>query len=105
SFIAELPELRQRTRAIAIVGNASTTTMIDAIERGLTLEEGIDDARRLGFLEPDAELDLRGADAAVKLAIVAGIVTGRRIDPRTIVAEDIRSLDVHTIRARPRRNA
>lgn len=105
SFIGELPELQQRTRAIAIVGNASTTTILDVIERGGTIDTGIAEARRLGFMEPDPELDLRGADAAVKLAIVAGIIAGRRIDPRTIDAEDIRTVELSTVRARARRNA
>jgi homoserine dehydrogenase len=105
SFISELPELQQRTRGIAIVGNASTTAMLDVIERGGTLAEGITEAQRLGFLEPDPELDLRGTDAAVKLAIVAGIVTGRRIDPRTIPCTDIRAIDLLAVRARARRGA
>lgn len=105
SFIAELPELQQRTRAVALVGNASTTTIIDVVERGGTLDDGMIEACRLGFMEPDPELDLRGADAAVKLAIVAGIITGRRIDPRAIEAEDIRAIDLRTVRLRARRNA
>jgi homoserine dehydrogenase len=105
SFIGELPELQQRTRGIAIVGNASTTAILDVVERGGTLAEGITEAQRLGFLEPDPELDLRGTDAAVKLAIVAGIVTGRRIDPRTIACTDIRAIDLLAVRARARRGA
>jgi homoserine dehydrogenase len=105
SFIAELPDLQQRTQAIAIVGNASTTAIIRAVERGGTLDEGIAEAQQLGFLEPDPELDLRGADAAVKLAIVAGIVTGRRIDPRSIACDDIRSLNLTAVRAAARRHA
>jgi homoserine dehydrogenase len=105
SFIAELPELRQRTRGIAIVGNASTTAILEVVERGGTLAEGIAEAQRLGFLEPDPELDLRGEDAAVKLAIVAGVITGRRIDPRSIVCDDIRTVDLLAVRARARRGA
>lgn len=104
SFIADLPELQQRTRGIAIAGNASTTTILEVVERGGTLAEGIAEAQRLGFLESDPELDLRGQDAAVKLAIVAGIVTGRRIDPRTIECDDIRHMDLRAVRARARRN-
>lgn len=105
SLIAELPDLQRRTRAIAIVGNASTTTIIEVIERGGTLEDGLAEANRRGFLEPDPELDLRGADAAVKLAIVAGIIAARRIDPRSIATEDLRNQDAVSIRARARRGA
>ncbi|HSK21509.1 MAG TPA: hypothetical protein VK912_20315 [Longimicrobiales bacterium] len=105
SFIAELPDLRQRTQTLAIVGNASTTTILEVIEQGGTLDQGLAEAQRAGYLEPDPALDLCGADAAVKLAIVAGIVTGRRIDPRTIPCDDLRLLDPLLIRARVRRNA
>ncbi|HSJ32172.1 MAG TPA: hypothetical protein VK933_12105 [Longimicrobiales bacterium] len=105
SFVADLPDLRQRTRALAIVGNASTTTILEVIEQGGTLDDGLAEAHRAGYLEPDPTLDLCGADAAVKLAIVAGIVTGRRIDPRTIPCDDLRLLDPVIARARVRRNA
>lgn len=105
SFIAELPELQKRTRSIAVVGNASTTVILQVVEGGGTLADGIAEAQRLGYIEPDPELDLRGADAAVKLAIVAGIITGHRMDPRTIETEDIREVDVLAVRARARRHA
>lgn len=105
SLAAELPELQRRTRGLVIVGNASTTAILNVVEGGGSLQDGIDEAGRRGFLEPDAELDLRGTDAAVKLAIVAGVLTGRRIDPRSIECEDIRALDPVVVRGRARRNA
>jgi len=103
SLATSLPELRARIRGATIAGNASTTAIIAAIERGGTLHDGIAEAQQLGYLEPDPELDLRGADAAVKLAIVAAALTGRRIDVDGIAIEDIRSLDPALLRARARR--
>src|SRR5690606_30898399 len=73
--------------------------------RGGTLAEGIEEAHQRGYLEADPELDLRGRDAAVKLAIVAGALRGERIDAAAIVCEDIRSLDPEVIRARVARGA
>lgn len=105
AFVRELPELRRRWRAVAIVGNASTTAILECIERGGSLEQGIEEARQRGFLEADPELDLRGRDAATKLAIVAGTLQGRTIDPATIDCADIRSLDPAAIRARVAREA
>lgn len=105
AFTRELPELRRRWRALAIVGNASTTAILECIERGGTLEHGIEEARQRGYLEADPELDLRGRDAAVKLAIVAGALLGERIDPETIECDDIRTLDPALIRARVARSA
>ena len=103
-FAADLPELRRYGQGAVVVGNASTTAIIETIERGGTLADGIAAAARLGYLEPDPEQDFRGLDAAVKLAIVAGALTGRRIDPRSIPADDVRSLDIAEVRARVRRN-
>src|SRR5690606_18397732 len=101
-FVNELNELADAV-GIVIVGNASTTSVVDVLERGGTLQEGVAEAQRLGYLEPDPEQDLRGTDAAVKLAIVAGAVTGRRIDPRTIACDDLRDVDPFIVRARARR--
>jgi homoserine dehydrogenase len=102
-FINELTELRGRWRGVAIVGNASTTTILEAIEDGATLSEAAGAAQRLAYLESDPELDFRGVDAAVKLAIVAGVLTERRIDPAGIPCQDIRTLDFREVAARPRR--
>jgi homoserine dehydrogenase len=105
SFAIELAELRRRWRGVAIVGNASTTSIIEAVESGADFDEGIRQAGLLGYLEPDPDQDLRGLDAAVKLAIVAGALTGHRIDARTIRCEDIRDIDLAVVRARARRGA
>ena len=96
----ELDGLRERCVSVAIAGNASTTTILQALERGETLDDGIADARRRGFLEADPELDLRGEDAAVKLAIVAGALRGRSFDPAAIPCEDVRELDPALVRER-----
>lgn len=104
-FTAELPELQRHGCGAVVVGNASTTAIIETVERGGTLEDGIGEAQRLGYLEPDPEQDFRGLDAAVKLAIVAGALTGRRFDPRAIPADDVRALDLDEVRARAHRNA
>ena len=103
SLLSELAGLRTRCRAVALAGNASTTAILSVIEAGGTLDEGLQRARQRGYLEPDPELDLRGADAAVKLAIVAGALWGRAIDPATIPCQDLRDVDLEPVRARPAR--
>ena len=101
----EVDEIRSSCRAAAVAGNATTTTIIRVVESGLSLNEGIEVAARAGLLEADPELDFRGVDAAVKLAIVAGILQRKAIDPTTIACEDIRSLDPAVIRGRAARHA
>jgi len=94
---------RLKGGSVAFAGSGSTTVILAALERGATFAEGFAEALRAGVLEPDPELDLRGIDAAVKLAIVAGILTGRPVDPASIVAEDLRDVDPAEVRARAAR--
>ncbi|RMH15420.1 MAG: hypothetical protein D6701_10070 [Gemmatimonadetes bacterium] len=102
ALLAELRGLRASTRAVRIAGNATTTTIIQAIERGGTIDEGVAAATAAGLLEADPELDLRGRDAAVKLAVVVGALTGRAVEPAAIPSEDVRSLDPEELRRRAR---
>lgn len=99
----QLSELRRADASVALAGNASTTVIIEAIEAGASVDEGIALAAERGVLEPDPELDLRGLDAAVKLAIVAGALSGERVDPLTIEAEHLRALDPEVLRWRAAR--
>ena len=89
-------------RSIALVANASTTAVIEAIERGASLEEGVAQARAAGVLEADARLDLDGTDAAVKLAVTAGWLWGTVLDPARLVREPLASLDADAVRGRAR---
>ncbi len=72
----ELDELRGRCDELLLCGNVTTTVIVQAIERGASVAEGIEHARQLGILETDPELDLGGSDAAVKLLAVWGAVFG-----------------------------
>ncbi len=102
---AELPTLARECDAVALVGNASTTAVIETIERGGSLEDGIAEATARGLLEPDPSQDLDGSDAAVKLAIVARALWGFEASPREIVREDLRQISTDLVRARRRRGA
>jgi homoserine O-acetyltransferase len=95
----EIEDLRRAFESVAIVGNTSTTAVITAIEDGASLEAALDRAREAGFLEADPSKDLDGSDAAVKLAIVASLLTRScvrvadierpsfdRLDPELLVA-------------------
>lgn len=103
-LVRELDELRARCAEVALVGNVTTTVIVQAIERGASVEDGIAHARALGLLEPDATLDLDGSDAATKLAAVTGAVFGERwlapVDLRAIAREDVRAPDAALLRSR-----
>lgn len=107
-LVRELPELRQRCRGLCLVGNVTTTVVLQAIEAGASLEAGIAQAQARGLLEPDPTADLDGSDAATKLAAVAGAVFGApgpARDVARIPRQDLRTLDPALVRARAARGA
>jgi homoserine dehydrogenase len=91
-------------RAALLVANVSTTVILEQVERGASLAQGIAAAQQAGFLEPDPELDLCGADAFAKLSIVAGYLWGVA-GGATVACEDLRSVDVGLVRERRARGA
>ncbi len=89
----ELTDLRASCTEVEIVGNASTTAVIEEIEAGESLAKGIERATRRGLLETDPSQDLDGSDAAVKLAIVVRALWGFNLSPTDIARADLRDLD------------
>ncbi len=108
-LVRELPELRAHCRALALVGNVTTTAILEAIEGGATLAEGLAAARARGLLEPDPTLDLDGSDAATKLRAVWGAVFGESgtpsVPPERVAREDLRALDPTVLRERAARGS
>ena len=108
-LVNELDELQRDCQGLALVGNVTTTAIIRAVENGASIDEGIDEARRLGFLEPDATLDLDGSDAATKLLCVWSALYGSTFTSSpgldSVAREDIRRLDPEVLRERKARGA
>lgn len=100
SLADDLPVLHADVTECAIAGNASTTAIVEVVECGGSVSDGIAEAGRLGLLEPDPELDLQGVDAAIKLAIVVGLLTGKAVEPAAIVGPDVRDLSPSVLRRR-----
>ena len=108
-LLAELDELQRDCHGLALVGNVTTTAIITAIEDGASVDEGIAEAQRLGFLEPDATLDLDGSDAATKLLCVWSALFGSTFTKSpglaSVQREDVRDLDPTALRERASRGA
>jgi len=98
----DIAELRDSCVGVSLAGSGSTTVILQVVEAGGTFEDGVAEADRRGLLETDPTLDFRGADAAVKLAVVAQALWGRSVHPQDIPSEDIRTLDPAVVRARAR---
>ncbi len=72
--------------------NSTTTVVIEAMERGLTLEDGVAEARKLGIAEADPGYDIDGWDAAAKTAALANVLMQARVTPQEVDTKGIRRL-------------
>jgi homoserine dehydrogenase len=81
-----------RILGFAGVLNSTTTVVIEAMERGCTLEEGVERARSLGITEADPRYDLDGWDAAAKAAALANVLMEAEVTPLQIPVKGIARL-------------
>jgi homoserine dehydrogenase len=64
--------------------NSTSKIVVEAMRDGLTMQEGIEAARRLGIAEADASFDLDGWDSAAKTAALANVLLDARTTPQSI---------------------
>ncbi len=73
--------------------NGTCNYILTRMEREkLSFDACLKDAQRLGYAEADPTFDIEGHDTAQKLAIVASLAFGVRVDPSAISVEGISSL-------------
>ncbi len=70
-----------KIRGFTGVLNSTTNVVIQALENGRTLAEGIEEAQRIGVAEADASYDIDGWDAAAKAAALANVLMDARVTP------------------------
>lgn len=73
-----------RVLGFAGVLNSTTKVILGAMRRGLTMEEGIEEARRLGVTEADPWFDIDGWDSACKAAALANVLLDARTTPAAV---------------------
>ena len=64
--------------------NSTSKIVVEAMRDGLSMEEGIETARRLGVTEADASYDLDGWDSAAKTAALANVLLEARATPQSV---------------------
>ncbi len=69
--------------------NSTSNFILSEIEAGRSYEDGVEAARRLGFLETDPSMDLEGWDAATKACLIANVLMGGRLRPETVPRQGI----------------
>jgi homoserine dehydrogenase len=81
-----------------ILNGTSNFILSQMEERGESYEIALKEAQRLGFAEADPTMDVSGADAAQKLAILAHLAFGARVHWKEIPCVGIDKLDPADIR-------
>ena len=85
-------------RVVGIV-NGTSNYILDAMGRtGASYDEALAAAQAAGFAEADPTLDVGGGDAAHKLALLALVSVGVRVDPKRIHTEGITRMRPFDIR-------
>jgi homoserine dehydrogenase len=73
--------------------NGTCNYMLTRMEQErLSFEECLKEAQRLGYAEADPSFDIEGHDTAQKLAILASLTFGTKVDPGAIYVEGITSI-------------
>jgi homoserine dehydrogenase len=86
-------------RRVMGVMNGTCNYILTRMETaGLPYDTVFEEARQLGYLEADPELDVGGIDAGHKLSLLAGIAFGTRVDFASVVLEGIGSVSIDDIR-------
>jgi homoserine dehydrogenase len=97
SLVRECLPLAQLT-AIRGVFTSTATVVLEAVERGGTIDDGIRQAQQLGIAEADPSYDVDGWDSAVKLCALANVLMDGDLRPGDVERTGIRELDMDEVR-------
>ena len=92
------------TKIDAVLNTTSNYVLSKMEQGGLRVNDALREARKAGYAERDASLDLRGVDAACKIVILANHVLGKNLsfgDVKTMEGvESLRSSAVESARSK-----
>lgn len=89
-------------RSVSGVFTSTATVVLESVERGGSIDDGIRAAQALGIAEEDPSYDVDGWDSAVKLCAIAAVVLGRPVKPEHVQRESVRALRADAVRAAQR---
>ena len=85
------------TRVMGVMNGTCNYILTRMESAGLSYDEVFEEARALGYLEADPTLDVGGIDAGHKLAILAAIAFGSRVDFEGVTLEGIERISIDDI--------
>jgi homoserine dehydrogenase len=91
--------LVSRASAVTAILNGTSNYVLTTMTRGGTFEAALAGAQRLGYAEPDPLMDISGADAAEKLAILIRVFGRLLVDPGSIPLDGLAAIDADDIAA------
>lgn len=86
-------------RAVSGIFTSTATVVLEAVERGATIDDGIREAQALGIAEADPSYDVDGWDSAVKLCAISNVILEHALHPPDVDRVGLRSLDPDAVRA------
>ncbi|ADO43546.1 homoserine dehydrogenase [Ketogulonicigenium vulgare] len=86
------------TRVMGVMNGSCNYILTRMESAGLTYEEVFEEARALGYLEADPQLDVGGIDAGHKLSLLSAIAFGSKVDFNAVELEGIGAITIEDIR-------
>ncbi|WP_101069262.1 homoserine dehydrogenase [Roseovarius salinarum] len=88
----------EMTRVMGVMNGTCNYILTRMQSAGLPYETVFEEAQQLGYLEADPQLDVGGIDAGHKLALLAAIAYGTRVDFEAVELEGIERITIEDIR-------
>ena len=85
--------LAARASGVTAILNGTSNSILTAMTSGASFDAALADAQRLGYAEPDPSMDISGADAAEKLAILVRLFGRLLVDPGALPLDGIASVE------------
>lgn len=79
--------------------NSCTNYLLDLMNTGVTFEEAVIQAQKIGITESDPSADIDGWDAAVKVAALVSVLMGISLTPHEVDRKGIRDITPDMIQA------
>ncbi len=105
-IISTLKQSLRANKILSLYGiiNGTTNYILDIMKKeAKPFDEVLKRAQELGFAESDPTNDIDGHDAAYKTAILASIISGKRVDVKKVYREGIRKITQTDIKSAEKR--
>ena len=84
--------------------NGTTNYILTNMEKGMSFNDALEDAKKRGYVEANESLDLDGFDAAAKLVILANWIMNMKVTMSDIQITGIRKIDEKDIKRASTKN-